>query len=68
VRIVDEQDRLAFERTTTFDAPAFAGREADYRLALPLDQLTEGQHLLTIEAAVGQSSERRDVRFTVRRD
>lgn len=67
-RIVDEQDRAAFTAETTLEPSAFGtGRQADYRLDLPLDRLSDGEYLLTLDASAGSASARRTMRFTVRR-
>jgi len=65
-RITDSADRVVF-RTTEAVTLASAGglRVADYRLALPIEQLLPGPHLLTIEATLGQVVLRRDARFVV---
>jgi hypothetical protein len=66
-RIVDARGRVVFATTADVEGSRFgARREWDYRLDLPLQQLAEGLHLLTIEAAMKDSRARRDVRFTVR--
>lgn len=66
-RIVDGHGRVAFAITADVEPSRFdVRREADYRLNLPLHQLTEGPHLLTIEAVLKDSRVHRDVRFTVR--
>jgi len=57
---LDVDESLAPERFTT-------NRTADYRLRLPLDQLTSGRHLLSIEARLADRiSPKRDVPFSVR--
>jgi hypothetical protein len=68
VRIVGDDDRVALTEVLTLDSAAFGDlRQADYRLELPLDRLAPGEHLLTIEATVGEVSVRRDVRFAIQR-
>ncbi len=71
-------DVSVFDRTETLEAGRFgSARAADYRLALPLSELEEGEHLLTIDAARVSGSTvtgagnierpvRREVRFGVR--
>jgi VWFA-related protein len=67
-RIVDGQDRVAFTTDATLEPAAFeAERQADYRLDLPLDRLSGGEYLLTLDASTGATSERRILRFAVRR-
>jgi len=65
-RIVDSMNTEVFESVRTLDAALFNSRRAaDYRLDLPLASLRPGPHLLTLEATMGKSHDRRDVRFTV---
>ena len=67
-RIVDGQDREVFTREAIVEPAAFgAERQADYRLDLPLDRLSDGEYLLTLDAGTGSTSARRTLRFTVRR-
>jgi hypothetical protein len=68
MRIVDARTQtMAETRTTLFDEAAATGRSADYRVELPLDSLTAGPFLLTIEAATrGKLTVKRDVRFAMR--
>jgi len=57
--VLDDQRPIAPDR---FDATG----TAEFSLALPTGRLPPGPYLLTIEAAVGKSSARRDVRFRIR--
>jgi len=41
-------------------------RSADVKYALPLSRLSPGAHLLTIEATLGTTTLRRDIRFDIR--
>lgn len=67
MRIVDENDRISFMGDTTLEPAAFGDkRQADYRIELPLGQLAPGEHLLTVEAMMGETSVRRNIRFSVR--
>src|SRR6185369_5990259 len=64
VRIVDEKSAAVVDRTDALPATAFsAGRQADYSIRLPLSTLKAGQYWLSIEAAIGKRTVRRDVRF-----
>jgi hypothetical protein len=66
-RIVNAHGRVVFATAADVEPSRFdVRREADYRLNLPLHQLIEGLHLLTIEAVMKDSRVRRDVRITVR--
>jgi VWFA-related protein len=65
-RILDAAGRAVFEETSPIDAASFGqGWAADYRLELPLPGLDAGEYLLTIEAADGQATALRNVRFAV---
>jgi VWFA-related protein len=66
-RILDDGDRVVFEREEALDATRFDSSGAgDYRLELPIDTLPPGPYLLTLEAQGGNTSTRRHVRFTRR--
>jgi hypothetical protein len=41
-------------------------RAADYQFRLPIERLKTGEYLLTLEAAIGKATARRDVRFAVK--
>jgi hypothetical protein len=63
-RIQDANDRTVFHATETLGPDRLsAARAADYRVDLPIDRLPPGPYLLSIEAAAGRTSLRRDVRF-----
>jgi VWFA-related protein len=65
-RIVDLRGDPAFERTETLEPERFdASRATDCRFDLPLVGLAPGAYLLTFEAALGERSATRDVRFVV---
>jgi VWFA-related protein len=68
VRLVNDHDVRVVDTTETLAPDRFnaATRAADYRFTLPIATLTPGQYLLTFEAALGKTTARRDVRFTVR--
>jgi hypothetical protein len=68
VRILDERAAEQLDVSESLGVDRFASsRAADYRLRLPLDRLTSGQYLLTIEARLGDRiSPKRDVPFSVR--
>jgi VWFA-related protein len=68
VRIVNDHDVPIVNRVETLGLDRFdaAARAADYRCELPLLSLGPGPYLLTIEASVGGTASRRDVRFEVR--
>jgi hypothetical protein len=68
VRVLDADGGTRDQIGETLGADRFtAHRAADYLLRLPLDRLTSGRYLLTIEARLGdRASPKRDVPFTVR--
>ena len=59
-------------RVVTKDAYSFppaqfaASRSADYRIAVPVDRLSSGEYLLSVDATQGSHTARRGVRFRVR--
>jgi hypothetical protein len=67
LRIVDEQNAAVVDRSETMPPGTFSqNRQADYSYRLPLSTLKPGEYWLSIEAAIGKRSVKRDVRFTVR--
>jgi hypothetical protein len=68
VRVLDADGATRNEIIETLGADRFTShRAADYLLRLPLDRLTSGRYLLTIEARLGdRASPKRDVPFSVR--
>ena len=66
-RVIDANNRAVSTRTESLAAETFAAdHSASYQTRLPLQSLEPGQHLLTIEAAMGKTVVRRDVRFEVK--
>ena len=68
VRVLDADGATRDDITETLGVDRFTShRAADYLLRLPLDRLTSGRYLLTIEARLGdRASPKRDVPFSVR--
>jgi hypothetical protein len=68
VRVLDDQGAARLDLGESLGTEKFSSdRSADYRLRLPLDRLTSGRYLLTIEARLGdRTSPKRDVPFSVR--
>jgi len=68
IRVLDDKGVAKFSSDETIPAERFNEiRSADYKMKLPLDKLTEGRYLLTIEGRVGgRITPRRDVMFSVR--
>jgi VWFA-related protein len=66
-RILDETQRVVFQRTDEYAAEPLTGdRAIDHQLELPLARLPSGPYLLVVEADGGDASLRRTTRFTVR--
>ena len=65
-RLTDARDRIVRHVTGTLNADGFkTAGSTDYPLPLSLAELTPGAYLLTVEAAAGSRSARRDLRFDV---
>ncbi len=66
-RIVDEKGATIMDKKETVDADSFgAARTVDKHVELPLAGRAKGDYLLTIEATLGTTVTKRNVRFTVR--
>jgi len=66
-RVVDGRDTEVFSKTDTLGQDRFGpARAADYRVSLPMADLTKGPHLLRIAVTRGKTAAQREVRFTVR--
>jgi hypothetical protein len=67
IRVLDERGATRTEVNESLGSDRFtSNRAAEYRLRLPLDRLSSGRYLLTIEARQGdRSSPKRDVPFSV---
>jgi VWFA-related protein len=67
VSVVDTAVKTVFGGNVTLPAGEFGeGRSTELKLDVPLQRLPPGEYLLTLEATLGRSTARRDVRFTVR--
>ena len=68
IRVLDDQAAVRLDLSESLAIETFTSdRSSDYRLQLPLDRLTSGRYLLTIEARLAdRASQKRDVPFTVR--
>jgi VWFA-related protein len=68
VLVLDVRDQTIVDATSTIAADAFAaGRTAPYQIALPLDRMTHGPHVLAITATLaGGTNVRRELVFRVR--
>ncbi len=68
ITILNDKGETMVNREDEIGAASFdtKTRAADEHVALPLDKLAPGDYLLTVETSRGQTTARRDVRFTVR--
>jgi VWFA-related protein len=65
-RITDTSGQEVLNEVTTLAPERFAaGRGADYRVDLPLERLSSGEYLVTVEASKGPLIARRGVRVAV---
>jgi VWFA-related protein len=65
LRIVDAADAVVHQANDTLEATMFsAARLAEYESHVPLDRLAPGSYLLRIDAAAGERTARREIRFT----
>jgi hypothetical protein len=65
--ILDEAGEVSFEETALLSVETFKqSRSADYRLELPLQRLSSGRHLLTVQATRGSITLVRQARFQIR--
>jgi VWFA-related protein len=68
IRIIDQTDRIEVASDSVLEAASFGqSRASDVRFALPLEQLTAGEHLLTLDVSAGGKVEHRTLRFSVRK-
>ncbi len=66
VRVINVQDAVVRDQTLTLEPDEFAThRTATPRLALPVQNLPSGDYLLRIDAAMGERTAERAVRFEV---
>jgi hypothetical protein len=68
VLVTDSQGTVRFRRTEAVAGDMFGpnDRMAEFRMDVPLKDLTAGEYLLTLDAASSRGTARRDVRFTLR--
>jgi VWFA-related protein len=67
VRILDATGAAVMDQPYDLPAPQFtAARSADVRIDLPVTRLRPGDYLLSIDAALGTASARRESRFAIR--
>jgi VWFA-related protein len=65
LRIVDAADAVVHQANDTLEATMFsAARLAEYESQVPLNRLAPGSYLLRIDAAAGERTARREIRFT----
>jgi VWFA-related protein len=66
MHIVDVQDRVVREQSSTLGSEAFASnRTANAKLAIPTAGLAPGQYLLKLDATTAKKSAERVVRFSI---
>lgn len=68
ILVTDSQGAVRFRRTEAVPVDIFGpnDRMAEFRMDVPLKDLTAGEYLLTMDATSSRGTARRDVRFTVR--
>jgi hypothetical protein len=68
IHLVDLNGTVVMDREDAISAESVGAttRSADEHISLPIGQLKAGEYLLTIEAALGKTTARRDVRFSVK--
>jgi len=66
-RVRDASNRVVFQQALVMASSEFGvTHAADYRLDLPISELSAGEYVATVEASRGRIAAHRDVRFTVR--
>jgi hypothetical protein len=66
-RIRNDADAAVYDAATTLEADRFgAHRAADHLVDIPLGRLSPGPYVLSIEAVLAKTTQRRDLRFTIR--
>jgi VWFA-related protein len=66
-QILDVSGRVVTKDAYSIESGRFAAtRSADYRIAVPVDRLSHGEYLLTVDATQATHTARRGVRFRVR--
>ncbi len=64
--ILDDHNRRVFQETSALEATSFARtRSADVSVDVPLNRLTPGDYLLTLQATAGKRDQQRSVRFSI---
>jgi hypothetical protein len=67
VRLINEDNAVVVNQVDHLPAAAFShGRQANYWYRLPLSSLRPGEYWLSLEAAAGLHTARRDIRFRMR--
>ena len=64
--ITDDRNRVLQQSTLVLAPDKFSGGQADYEWRLPVSGLAPGEYLLTMAAAGGGQTVRREVRFSLR--
>jgi VWFA-related protein len=68
ILVTDSQGTVRFRRAEAVASDMFGSndRMAEFRMDVPLKDLTPGEYLLTLDATSSRGAARRDVRFTIR--
>jgi VWFA-related protein len=66
IRLTGTDDTPLVNSKQTLEPERFTARAADVRFDLPVASLKPGPYLLTLEATLGKTTARRDVRFEIR--
>jgi hypothetical protein len=66
VRVSDAQGRAVHDESLVFTEKDFQNRRLDHHIDVPVDRLTAGEYLLTVDADMKNHTARRAVRFAVR--
>ena len=68
ILVTDSQGTVRFRRAEAAPGDIFGAndRMAEFKMDIPLKDLTPGEYLLTMDATSSRGAARRDVRFTVR--
>jgi VWFA-related protein len=66
IRLTGTDETPLVNQKQTLEPARFAARAADVRFDLPIPSLKPGPYLLTLEATLGKTTARRDVRFEIR--
>jgi hypothetical protein len=66
IRLTGTDETPLVSQQQTLETARFTARAADVNFELPIASLKPGPYLLTLEAMLGKTTARRDVRFEIR--